>query len=221
MLKRTTNLLRTTAEAIGLTAPNLPDAQAAAETRQRDLSVATTATQTAEANLQALHDRAAPTVEIMAAEALLDDAKLTAERARRAYVAAARRLKFVADADQAAKQSATRKLLDEALAVRLAAAVRIDDLAAEVATEVKKINDQDELIMRAMRDRVCTDDGLTFLGGAKKVAAMAMSRVGVTDRIFLGDPTQHPGAVDLIQSGNGCFALSPVTHEELAEAIAA
>lgn len=215
MLKRTSQILRSAAEATGLAAPNLPDAQSAAETRQRDLIAATTATSNAETALQALHDRAAPTVEILAAEALLDDAKLKAERARRAYVAAARRLKVVADAEQAAKQSATRKLLDAALAVRLAAAVRIDELAVEVAAEVKKINDQDELIMRAMRDKVCTDDGATFLGSAKRAAAMAMSRVGVTDRIFLGDPTLAPGAQDIIESGNGCFALAPVVYEDL------
>jgi len=205
MLKRGKELARAAGEAIGVLAPSLPDATAAAEQRRQTLVEAQAAIASAEVGLQAAHDRGAEISELTRSEAALADATLTAERAQRAYTAAEKRLTAARDAESQRAREGVRGRLDQALKIRESAAAEIDRLVASIAQEVQTIDAQDEIISEASRIGVAARHSGFNPGRGRQSVQMALSQHGVIARTYLGDPTSHPGARDLIGRENGAL----------------
>lgn len=202
MLKRTRETVRAVAETLGAISPTLADATAAAEQRRQALTDAQATFDAAAVALDAAHDAGAPIGDIHRAEAVLADARLTADRSQLAYAAAERRLNaaLAATADKA--KAAARARLAEALAIRQKAAARIDALSAELAEQVHLFNAQIGTLNECARDGVATNAGRIT---AQRLIEHALQKAGALPSHWIGDPAGQPSAVDLALRDEGAI----------------
>lgn len=201
MLKRTVQAMT---DAIGITTPNLHDAQAAAEQRRQALTDAQAAIDAASVALDAAHDAGVPASDIHKAEAALADARLTAGRAQLAYAAAERRLNAARDADADKAKATARTRLADALAIRKNAAANIDRLAAELAVQAKAFDSQIGVLNECARDGVATNDARTT---SQRLIQHSLERVGALPSHWIGDPADQPSAVDLALRDQGAIVM--------------
>jgi chromosome segregation ATPase len=205
MLKKAKETVIAAAEQVGILTPTLADAQAAADKHRQSLTDAQAALDAATLALQTAHDRSAEDAEVLKLEAAVAAAKQDAQRATDRYRGAEKRLAIAQAAEQDKARAVAKYQLSEALAVRLDAAAAIDRLAAEIGKLVNIIDQQDAHLAEAMRDGVAARDAGSVLKRGQRAAEMALSRTGAVPRAYAGDPTQHPGAVEVISSDNGAL----------------
>jgi paraquat-inducible protein B len=204
---RLRDTVRAVAESAGIIAPNVQDAQTAAEQRRRDLVAAQVATATAEDELNRLDDRGDATgAQVMAAEAELANVKITAERAQRAYSSAEKRLTAARDAESEKAKGAMRERFKKAMETRTTVAAEIDRLAAAMGEQKRLLDEQDVVIGEAARVGVAAREATVVCGRAERCIELALSKHGVIARSYMGDPTQHPGAVELVSRDNAALA---------------
>jgi hypothetical protein len=205
MLRRTAQTVRAVAESAGIIAPNLADAQSAAEQHRQSLVVAQSSLEAAEHALQAAHDRGAELGEIERMEAAHAAAKQEATRAEARYRGAEKRLASANAAEAASKTAAARVRLAQAIEIRATAAEKIDTLAAAIAEQVRLIDAQDTTLAGAMRDGVAANSMSHALRRGQRAAELALSKHGAIGRSYWGDSTQAPGAADVILRDNGAL----------------
>jgi len=192
-------------EALGLT-PSVADATAAAETHRHALIAAQGALEAAGDALQAAHDRDADDVQLKRLEAAQAAAKAGLSRAEARYIGAERRLAAALDAETAKVKAGAVDRLKDALAIRAKAAAEIDRLAAEIARHVASIDEQDSVLAESIRDHAAPREAISLFGRGRRAAELALSKAGAINRVFMGDPTQAPGAVDVIGRDNEALA---------------
>jgi hypothetical protein len=190
MLKR----VRAMAESAGIIVPSETDARTAAEQRRADLLAAQSAIQHAEQELEAGYDRGATPRELQAAEAVLADARLTAERAQRAFQSAEKRLRAAQDIEADKSRAAALAKRDEALAIRAKAAAEIDRLAADMAGVVAEYDAQANALSEAAAAGVASRT--YYIDGAVLVRS-ALERAGAMPSSWVGDRADQPSAADL------------------------
>jgi paraquat-inducible protein B len=209
MLKRGKEIARAAGEAVGILSPNVADAQTAAEQRRQDLVAAQGAIAAAEDELNRLHDRGDATgAQVMAAEAMLADVKLTAERAQRAYTGAEKRLQKAREAELAKSREGVRVKLNEVLAQRAKLAEKIDSAAIALAEALAEFNSYDDLIRRAMAVGVVGRDATYTLNLGRRVVDLALRKRGA---LYEGTGTGNielPGAVELVAQHNGALSAA-------------
>jgi chromosome segregation ATPase len=200
--------VRAVAESAGIISPNLIDAQSAAELRRQELASAQAAIESAEDELNRLHDRGDATqAQVTAAEAVLADVKITAARAQRAYAGAEKRLTAARDADSEKTKGAMRVKLDVALKERAKLAERINDAAIVLAGALADFNSHDDLIRQVMAAGVVGRDATYTLNIGRRVVDLALRKHGALEGAGTGI-IELPGAVELVSQHNA--ALSAV-----------
>jgi hypothetical protein len=198
MLKK----IRQAGEAVGIINVSLPDATEAAEQRRAELVASQAAIADAERELDRLHDAGASPRDMSAAEAHVADAKLTAERAQRAFQAAERRLAQARDAEGAEHKAEAVKIRDVALEAQREAAAEIDRLAALMAIAVKLYEAQFNALSEAASAGVAAR--ALHVGGAE-IVRHALERAGAMPSSWLGPRSEQPGAVAIAEKQRGAI----------------
>lgn len=208
MLRRTREIVAAAGEAVGILAPSLPDAITAAELRRQELVIAQAAIGTAEDELNLLHDRGDATgAEVTAAEAVLADARLTAERAQRARMGAEKRLTLARDAEAEKVKGAMRVRLDVALKERAKLAERIDNAAREIAEALAEFNSHDNVIREAMAAGVVKSENTFALGMGRRLVDLALRKRGAVDGAGSGSIVL-PDATELVSQHNATLTAA-------------
>jgi hypothetical protein len=200
MLKKTRDVVRTVAEQVGIIAPQVNDAQNAAEQRRADLVAAQKAVADGEAALEAADDRSAAPRELAEIEAKLASAKLDAERAQRAYTAAEKRLQASRDVEAGKAKAAAREKRDAALTIRAKAAAEMDRLAVAMAEQTRVYDAQLDALSEVARDGVASQ-GLRTRGSV--LVQFAVQRAGAVESTWFGDRAKQPGAAELAARDEG------------------
>lgn len=201
--------IRAAGESIGIVALSLPDASTAAESHRAALIAAQGALEAAGDALQAAHDLGADDVQLKRLEAAQAAAKAGLSRAEARYISAERRLAQATEREMETAREAAKGRLTEALAVRAKAAAEIDRLAAEIARHVATIDEQDSVFAESIRDGAAPREAISLFRRGRRAAELALSRAGAINRVFMGDPTQAPGAVDIIGRDNAALEVTP------------
>lgn len=198
--------VRAVAESAGIISPNLADAQSAAELRRQELASAQTAIESAEDELNRLHDRGDATgAQVTAAEAVLADVKITAARAQRAYSGAEKRLTAARAAESEKTKGAMRVRLDEANKARAKLAERIDTGAREIAEALADFNSHDNTIREAMAAGVVKSDNTFTLNMGRRLVDLALRKHGAVDGAGSGGIVL-PDAAELVAQHNNALA---------------
>jgi hypothetical protein len=190
MLKR----IRQAGEAVGVLAPSLADATAAAEQRRAALIEAQARIASAERELEAAYDRGATPKEISEAEAALADSKITADRAQKSYSAAERRLASAREAEGVEFKAEAINLRDAALEIQRGAAAEIDRLAGLIAEQVVLYDAQFNALSEAASKGVAAR---IFRSAGSDIVKHALERAGALPSSWIGSRDGQPGAAEL------------------------
>jgi len=183
----------------------LTDVATAASTHRQNLILAQASLERAEAELQAAHDLDLDGAEVERLEGALAMAKVALSRAEGKYLSAERRLRLAENSEALKAKAEAIDRRDQALAIRLKAAQAIDELAAKIARHVQTIDAQDSILADCARlGAVPAATGHLWNRG-QRTAELALSKAGAIGRIFVGDPTQAPGAADIVERDNGAL----------------
>lgn len=194
MLKRTKQIVLAVAEQAGVIAPRMIDATEAADTHRKALTDAQAALESAEAALQAAHDRGAETAEVTRLEAALAAAKVVLSRAEARYIGAEKHLAAARSAEGEKVKEAARVAMDEAHATRKRAALRMDAAAQELAEAVAEFDGAASAIAEAQRVGVA---GQGVSVPAQRLVEHALERAGALPSRWVGDPAGQPTAAEL------------------------
>lgn len=194
--------VRSVAESVGIIAPSLPDAQAAAERRRAEIVKAQAALDGAVSALEAGHDSDAIAPELARLEAVVTDARVTLDRAQRAYKAAERRLVQAEIAESGKSRASDMAALKDLLAVRETAAAKIDEAAQSIAAARADILAADEqvgaLVARGIGDRSVS----LGIGRIDRAIELSLGKAGVQNIGWIGVRTEIPAASDLVRTDN-------------------
>jgi hypothetical protein len=169
--------------------------------------IAQAAIATAESELTRLHDRGDATgAQVTEEEAVLADAKITAERAQRAYAAAEKRLTLARDAETQKSKGAMRERLTEALAARAQCAERIDAGARAMSQALADLQSHDGTIREAIQAGVLKEDSAFALNRGPRLVELALQKAGAIEGAWFG-PKDRPGCFEVVAEHNSALAV--------------
>ncbi len=147
------------------------------------------------AELERGHDAELPEQEIGRLEAAVADARVSVDRAQRAYNSSEKRLAALDLAEKDKIKEAAREKLAAALAKRKSAALEIDRLAGLIADQVKVINGTIGDINLAHAAGVAASGPSAWMS---RVVEFSLQKAGALDSIWVDGRDDQPGARELI-----------------------